>query len=126
LHRHAQIALATGNREAARASFDAAAEAGLIDAQFNRARMAEDDGDAETAKRWYRQAARAGHGPSRFNLALLVLGEPGSDAPVDALAWLILAAESDAPNAAAARDALSNELGIAERFRARNFADARR
>lgn len=121
--RLAQIDLAAGDMASARANLEAAAAAGLPAAQFNLGRLAEDDGEAETARRQYQAAARQGHGAARFNLALLLLNSDDPDSAVEALAWLILAAETGAPNAAAARDHLLSTLTHLQKTRARIRAD---
>ena len=115
--RLAQIDLVDGDRTNARKHLNAAAVAGLAEAQFNLAVMGQEDGDAATAQRQYEAAARQGFGPAQFNLALMMLADPNGDTP-GALAWLILSAEQNTPNAQAARDQVSAALTEDERAEA--------
>ena len=121
--RLAQLELAGGDRLAATANLEAAAEAGFVEAQFDRAKLATEDDDAPTARRWYAAAAHQGHGPSQFNLALLLLDEGRADAPTEALAWLILAAEAETANATAARDQVASALDADSRTKAAALAE---
>ncbi len=125
-YRLAQIALARGDRALAIRQLDLAAAAGLADAQFNRARLASGEGDMATARRLYTDAARQGHGLARFNLALALLNGDAKAAPVEALAWLMLAAEQDVANAAAAARQLAAALTPDERAEAARLAETLR
>lgn len=118
--RLAQIMLAEGDGASALPLLDAAAESGSTAAQFNRASLAQEAGDAALAGRWYEAAARQGHGPAQFNLALLLF----ANAPAEALAWLTLAAETDTPNAAAARNQVMDAVDPATRAKAAELVDA--
>ena len=108
----------------AKSWFEAAAAGGSAEAIFSLAKIAAEAGDGETAKRLYRQAARAGVPAAQFNLALLLLDSATEADAIDALAWLTLAAEAEQPNAAAARDAVSAALSNTARATARIKAEA--
>jgi hypothetical protein len=113
--RYGQIKLAAGDVASAKLLLVDAAASGVPEAQFNLGALAERSGDAKDARRWYWQAARQGYAPAQFNLALSLINLGGEAALTDALSWLILAAENDTPNAAAARDqvkAASNSAAI--------------
>lgn len=95
--------------------FVAAAIGGMAEAQFNAGRLAEEASNASSARRWYTAAARQGHGPAQYNLALFLLRQDSAADSADAaaaLAWLTLAAEAGAVDAASARDALVEQLPI--------------
>ncbi len=90
---------------------EAAAAAGLPEAEFNLGRLAAEAGDVEAAEARYRAAAVQGFGPAQFNLALLLL-ERGGEAPtLEALKWFDKAAAAGVDYARAARNEVAAALG---------------
>ena len=124
--RYGQIKLAAGDVASAKRLLVDAAASGVPEAYFNLGAMAEQSGGAKDARRWYWQAARRGYAPAQFNLALSLINLGGEAALTDALSWLILAAQDDAPNAAAARDQLKAALNSSAIAIAEKRAGARR
>lgn len=124
--RYSQIKLKARNSEAATRLLQDAAASGVPEAQFNLGALAEQAGEAKAARRWYWQAARQGYGPARFNLALSLIQLGGEPALTDALSWLILAAENEAPNAGLARDQVKAALDASAIATAEKRANARR
>ncbi len=124
--RYGQIKLAAGDVASAKRLLVDAAASGVPEAQFNLGALAERSGEAKDARRWYWQAARHGYAPAQFNLALSLINLGGEAALTDALSWLILAAENDTPNAAAAHDQVKAALDSAAITIAEKRASARR
>jgi uncharacterized protein len=104
--------------------YERAASDGHRAAAFNRGVLAEEvEGDAMAAAGWYERAALLGEPRAAYNLGLLHVGDEESlYDPVEALAWLSVAAAEGVDDAAAAAAALEAVLSpdVAEAARVRS------